>query len=252
MSATSADDPLAAIAVVIPVAPGDGAWRALLPDLAALPRDAAVVLAGAAPLDADDAATLAVAMGAREWRWLVAPRGRARQLNAGARAATRPLLWFLHADTRLAPGALDALRGALRVRPRALHYFDLAFLPDGPRRMRLNAIGVRVRSRWLGMPFGDQGFCVHRDVFTQLGGFDERAPYGEDHLFVWRARQAGVRLHATGGRLLTSARRYREQGWARTTLRHLRLTARQALPEWLALLRARRDRARATLRPRDS
>jgi hypothetical protein len=239
---SAAPDPLDELAVVVPVAPGDDAWRPLLADLGALPPRAGVLLAAAEPLAPAAARDADAALAGRRWRWLVAPRGRARQLNAGARAADGAVLWFLHADSRVAPADVAALRDALRAAPGALHYFDLAFLPDGPRGMRLNAAGAWVRSRWLGMPFGDQGLCVRRDVWARLGGFDEAAPYGEDHLFVWRARQAGVPLRPTGGVVRTSARRYREHGWGRTTLRHVRLTARQAFPEWVALLRARAAR----------
>jgi GT2 family glycosyltransferase len=89
------------------------------------------------------------------------------------------------------------------------------------------------------MPFGDQGFCLRREIWERLGGFDTHASYGEDHLFVWKARRAGVPLRPTGGTLRTSARKYQERGWLRTTARHLHLTATQAFPEWLKLVRAR-------------
>ena len=121
--------------------------------------------------------------------------------------------------------------------PGALHYFDLAFSGDGPPLMRLNERGVWVRSHLLGMPFGDQGFCLRRDVFFGLGGFPEDVPYGEDHLLVWRARQAGVPLRCAPATLLTSARKYGERGWLRTTARHVYLTYRQALPEAARLWR---------------
>jgi hypothetical protein len=141
---------------------------------------------------------------------------------------------------------------AVRDAPGALHYFDLAFLGDGPRRCKLNALGARFRSRVLGMPFGDQGLCVRRDLFEALGGYDEAARYGEDHLLVWAARRAGVRLHPVGQRLRTSARKYGRQGWARTTARHLVLTLRQALPQALRLAGERlagRHRPAAHSRP---
>ena len=235
-------DPLADVAVAIPVAPGDDAWRGLLDDLGTLPRETELVFAGTEPPPADAHAFLTRRLAGRPWRWLAAPRGRARQLNVAADATRRTYLWFLHADSRFTADTVDRMRAALHAAPDALHYSDLGFLDDGPRAVRLNALAVRLRARWLGMPFGDQGLCIAREAFARLGRFDELAAYGEDHLFVWRARRAGVALRATGGTLLTSARRYRDRGWARTTARHLWLTARQALPEWLALLRERRAR----------
>jgi hypothetical protein len=216
------------LAVVIPVAPGDDAWTALIDDLRSLPPGAEIVLAGAAP------PTHPVPPPAR---WLTSQRGRAHQMNAGARATTHPFLWFLHADSRLTPHALASLGRSLAEAPRALHYFDLAFLDDGPALMPINELGARLRSRWGGMPFGDQGFCVAREVWDGLGGFRTDVVFGEDHLFTWAARRAGVLLRPVGAPLLTSARRYRERGWLRTTARHLRLTAAQAFPEWVRAVR---------------
>lgn len=227
------------LSVVVPIAPGDESWRGLLRDLATL-RGAEVIFCATRAPETADRDGIDAAIGTDSWSWIVTSPGRARQLNAGAHVAVRDHLWFLHADSRFAPDTVSALGEALRTAPGALYYFDLAFLPDGPRAMPLNALGVRLRSRWLGMPFGDQGFVIQRVTFHALGCFDERAPYGEDHLFVWRARRDGVALRATGGTLRTSARRYRDRGWVRTTLRHVLLTARQALPEWLHLLRERR------------
>ena len=227
------------LSVVVPVAPGDDAWRALLADLGTV-RGAQVIFAASLALATADHDVITAALGPTSWRWLETPSGRARQLNAGAGVAERDTLWFVHADSRFAPDTLPALHAALRTMSDALHYFDLSFLPDGPRAMRLNALGARFRSHVLGLPFGDQGFLISRTTFDALGGFDERATYGEDHLFVWRARRAGVALRATNGSLRTSARRYSDRGWLRTTLRHVWLTARQAVPEWLALVRHRR------------
>ena len=58
--------------------------------------------------------------------------------------------------------------------------------------MAINAFGAHLRSRWFGMPFGDQGFLAPRTTFETLGGFDETVGRGEDHAFVWTARHAGV------------------------------------------------------------
>lgn len=215
-------DPLADLAVIVPLGPGEADWPRLLTDLSALPATAEIWLVGlgAAP------------PGLGRARWLTAPEGRGRQLNAGARAAGREVLWFLHADSRLTPGALPPLARAIGAHPGALRYFDLTFAPGGPRLMPLNAWGAWLRSRLLGLPFGDQGFCLDAATFAALGGFPEDAPYGEDHLLVWRAHHARVPVTPVGAWITTSPRKYAARGWLQTTALHLRLTARQAIQAW--------------------
>lgn len=207
------------LSVVIPVGPGDGAWRGLLPALAALPPSAEIVLA---TVEAD---SQSFADCPARVRRLAGAASRARQLNAGAAASRRPWLWFLHADSRFGDAAFDAI-SRLPDRP-ALAYFDLGF-HDGGGAMRINAVGAWIRSRWLRMPFGDQGLLLPRAAFAALGGFDERLDSGEDHALVWAARRAGLPLRPLGVTLSTSARKYAERGWWRTTAQHLRLTWSQA------------------------
>lgn len=221
---------LTRLVVVIPVGSGDRAWRELLPQLSWLPPEAQLRLAACRAEDVDETC-LRNQPGLPDDRcWLLASQGRAKQMNAAVAASSGEFLWFLHADTRLLNfervGA--GLQQALATKPDALSYFDLEFLPDGPRAMSINTIGARFRSRWLGLPFGDQGFLLSRATFERLGRFNEALSSAEDHALVWAARRVGVPLHAIGVPIATSARRYAEFGWGRTTLRHLRLTALQA------------------------
>lgn len=224
------------LAVVVPIGPGERAWRDLLGELTGLPPGARIVLVATAPEDLPDAGDAATAGLVAELATLVAARGRAVQQNAGARVAGRPWLWFLHADSRLAPTTLAALAATMRRAPAGLGYFDLRFAADGPVAVHLNVLGVMLRSRVLGLPFGDQGFFLPAAIFARLGGFDPSLSYGEDHALVWAARRAGVPLVAARAPLYTSARKYAEHGWLRTTARHVRLTAVQA---WHEARRAR-------------
>lgn len=227
------------LAVIIPVGPKESAWRALLPDLASLPSTAEVILVGTTSESKAFASTVVRLKLKQNIKWVKAPKGRARQLNFGVTSTEQKLLWFLHADSRVEKEAIEALASSLKQSEEALHYFDLLFLGDGPGLTRINTIGVWIRSHWMGLPFGDQGFCIPRHLFEQLGGFDEKAPYGEDHLLVWAAHQGGVPLRCTGASIRTSARRYCETGWSRATARNMILTAKQALPELGKLLRKR-------------
>lgn len=214
------------LSVIVPVGPGDRAWPGLLRDLAALDGHAEILLVAAAGETPPDfkPGDFGLRVPAR---WLESPVGRAVQQNAGAGAARGEMLWFLHADSRLPAATVAA---ATRFRdPSALGYFRLGYLEDGPRATQLNALGAGLRSRWLRLPFGDQGFMLSRATFARLGGFDASLSGGEDHALVWMARRFGAALVDLRAPVFSSARRYREQGWVRTTLRHAGLTLAQAL-----------------------
>ncbi len=223
-------NPLSRLSVVIPLAADETAHFGLLEQLAALPAGAEIVLAACAetriPVDLRDAL--------RHLRCEVGhyPRGRASQLNHGIHDTHQPWLWLLHADTRLDDDCLPALAAFIARGEQRLGWFDLRYADDGPWLARLNAWGANRRSRWFGLPFGDQGFVLSRDTFDRLDGFDEDAAYGEDHLLVWAARRAGIDTAPVGATLTSSARKYRERGWLRTTLRHQLLTVRQAGSQW--------------------
>lgn len=209
------------LAIVIPAGPGDFAWQGLLPllDEARADEIVLVVPADAPPFPAALPGRIALC---------TAPTGRAQQLNAGAAATRADWLWFVHADSRVTAATLDALQRFVAADRTAIGYFDLRFLADGPRLVVLNTIGATVRSRWFGLPFGDQGLLMPRRVFEALGGFDEGEPGGEDHALVWAARRGGVPLVALHAPIFTSARKYAQAGWWATTRLHLRLTWTQA------------------------
>lgn len=215
-------DAFAALTVVLPVGPDDALAPRLREQLQALPRSAQFCV-----VHADE---VAPALPDADPRWfaLHSVRGRALQQNAGAHWSTRDWLWFVHADSELDAAVAPALQRCIARAEPALGYFDLRYLRDGPAFMPLNALGARLRSRWFGLPFGDQGLLLPRALFLRLGGFDPALACGEDHDLVWRARRAGVPLRALGASLYTSARKYAERGWWRTTAWHLRETWRQA------------------------
>lgn len=213
----------ARLAIVIPVGPGDDSWRDLLPQLAMIDASEIVVVSS------DDQPLLdAAANSDARIRWLQAPRGRASQMNAGAAATTASWLWFLHADSKLDFGAPAAIQRHINGDDFQLGYFDLAFLRGAGALMRLNQIGVWLRCRLFGIPFGDQGLLISRRLFAAIHGFDESLAAAEDHALVWRSRAAGATLRPIGATLWTSARKYAQQGWWNTTRSHLCATFEQA------------------------
>ena len=149
-------------------------------------------------------------------RVVVAPRGRARQMNAGAALATGDVLLFLHADTRLPPDAAAAVAAAL-VDPAVVGgRFDVRLEPSSPL-LRLTADLMNRRSRLTGIATGDQAIFVRRAVFTALGGFPD-LPLMEDVAFSRALKRAG-RTAALRAQVTTSSRRWRQGGVVRTVLR---------------------------------
>lgn len=224
--------PLASLSVVVPVGPGDRVSPRLRAQLAQLPAAAQVCVvdceADNGPGVAAPSSASPAPVGGPRWQQLHSPAGRSLQQNTGAAQADGDWLWFLHADAELAGETLPALARFIDVNAPVLGYFDLRFLGDGPAWMRLNAAGVWLRSRWLKLPFGDQGLVLPRALFQAVGGFDPATTRGEDHQLVWRVRRAGIPVRAVGAPLYTSARRYAARGWAATTRGHLGETWRQA------------------------
>lgn len=142
--------------------------------------------------------------------------GRAQSMNIGAQKAEKQYLWFLHADTFLTDKNLSALENSLQQYPEALHYFPLKFTPSGL--PSINGWGANIRSILFGLPYGDQAFCLLKEKFYQMGGYDENTPYGEDLLFIRKIKKRGVNLKKIPSYLLTSARTYQYHGWLKTTL----------------------------------
>lgn len=160
--------------------------------------------------------------------------GRAAQMNLGAAHASGDFLWFVHVDTELSASQIGVLMKALSEPvsevAEKLWCFRLAFREDGRGPMKWNAAGANWRTRWLGVPFGDQALCISKAGFVQLEGYPLDVPYGEDHVFVWRARLAGFRISMLDSTVVTSASKYRHAGWLKLTLRYQRYWIAQALP----------------------
>ena len=150
---------------------------------------------------------------------LTAEKGRGGQLAVAAASGQAPWLLFLHADT--VPGAAwaDAVRGFIATPANAAKagYFELRFASSDPRARTIERL-VRWRSRALGLPYGDQGLLIGRDLYRRLGGF-RPLPLMED---VDLARRIGrSNLVPLPASVETSAARYERDGWLARPLRNL-------------------------------
>jgi rSAM/selenodomain-associated transferase 2 len=151
-------------------------------------------------------------------------RGRGVQLRAGADAARAPALLFLHADTILSPGWIEE-SAAFLARPdarRRAAAFAFAF-DDQSASARFVAAWVDLRCLLFALPYGDQGLLLSRALYDEIGGY-RPLPLMEDVDMIRRLGRA--RLHRLRTRAVTSAARYRREGFARRGVRNLSLIAR--------------------------
>ncbi len=186
-------------------------------------------------VSSDGTVAIAVEAGARVIH-TKAP-GRGPQLAAGAAVAGGEWLLFLHADTCLSPGwaiVVDRFLADPGMAGRA-GYFRLR-LDDPATQARLIERLANWRARRLGLPYGDQGLLLSRRFYEALGGF-RPMPLMEDVELVRRIGRR--RLVALDGEAVTSAARYRRDGWWARPLRNLTLLSLYFLglpPGWLRRL----------------
>ena len=151
---------------------------------------------------------------------VVSARGRATQMNAGARKANGEILWFLHADSLPPPDAARLIRNALAPPEPGWGRFDVRLSGCQPL-LRLVERSMNLRSRLTGIATGDQGIFVRRKLFERLGGYPPIALMEDialSRLLKRRARPACLRQP-----LQTSSRRWERDGIARTILLMWRL-----------------------------
>ncbi len=157
--------------------------------------------------------TLAVAEAAGA-RVLTGPAGRGGQLARGAQAARHEALLFVHGDTVLASGAFQSARVHLERSSRPA-CFSLS-LDDPAWQARVLERAVSLRTRLFRLPYGDQGLILRREHYLRAGGF-RLLPLMEDVDLVGRLGPITLLPDAA----LTSAERWRRDGWFRRSARNL-------------------------------
>lgn len=151
---------------------------------------------------------------------LTSVRGRAKQLNAGAAAATGDILIFLHADIWLEPGALAAVETAL-----SSGYIGGGFQQkiDGKSILyRMIEVAGNIRGRYLKVFYGDSGIFLTRTDFERIGGFPE-VPILEEMEFSKGMRRLG-KTTLVNPCIHISARRWETRGIVRTTVNNWVIT----------------------------
>ena len=197
------------LSVVVPALDEAANLARLLPDLRRAWPDIEVIVVDGGSRDG----TTDVVRGRPGVRLLQGARGRARQMNSGARQAGGDVLLFLHADTRLPDGAPGAIAAALADPAVVGGRFDVRF--DSRRRvLGMVAWFMNARSRATSICTGDQAIFVRRAAFEAEGGYPD-IPLMEDIELCRRLRARG-RLAALRARVTTSARKWEREGPLRT------------------------------------
>ena len=147
---------------------------------------------------------------ARPWvdQLVIAPPGRASQMNAGAKAAQGDVLLFLHADTQLPAGGIAQISRATE-QGAGWGRFDVR-ISGRARTLGLVSALMNARSRLTAIATGDQAIFVSRTLFEKVGGFPLQALM-EDIELSKRLRQL-ERPHCLAGPAVTSGRRWEKRG----------------------------------------
>jgi rSAM/selenodomain-associated transferase 2 len=183
----------------------------------ALPATLARVLEQAGPFEvvvvdgASSDATAAIARSFPGVAVIQAPRGRARQMNAGARLARGEWLLFLHADTLLPADGLARIAGLPR--DARAGCFRQRFSGDDWRLAAISRLH-NFRCRLTGVIYGDQAMFVRRSVFEALGGFPE-VEILEDVVFTERLAALG-RPTLVPAEVVTDSRKFVQMGVLRS------------------------------------
>lgn len=186
------------VSVIVPTYNEEKRIDKLIKQLDDICDDAEIVIVDGGSTDS----TLAHIPG--RYRIVKSDKGRALQLNAGARAASGEVLFFMHADSELPNKPIHEIREVMKTHNAGC--FGIEFQSDNLL-MKINAAISKDRAFRRQIAFGDQGMFMTREVFEGVGGFPE-IPIMEDYQLSLTLREMGIRIGATRGRICTSDRRY--------------------------------------------
>ena len=197
------------ISAVIPTLNAAGTLAECLAAVSA--ADEIVVVDGGS---SDETAAIAERTGAR---LVGSVRGRGAQLQSGVLATRGDWLLVLHADTILERGWREAVDLHIEAFPGRAAFFRLR-LQANDWQARIIEAGVAMRARLFGLPYGDQGVLISRELYEAVGGYNS-LPLMEDVDLIRRIGR--TRLQALPVAAVTSAERWRRDGWLRRSSRNL-------------------------------
>lgn len=203
------------ITVIIPTLNEERVIGRTLAHTGRLGFDAVTVVDGGSTDRTREIVEAAMAPVGHRMRLVTSPKGRARQLNAGAAVSESDVLLFLHADTQLPDNAREVVVKTLGDSTCVGGRFDVRFDAETVIAHTV-ARFMNLRSRLSGISTGDQALFVRRRVFEDLGRFAD-IPLMEDIEFAHRLKRAGT-VTALHDQVITAYRRWQAQGPIRTIL----------------------------------
>ena len=155
-----------------------------------------------------------VEMIGKEFSVITSEKGRAKQMNAGARQSSGDVLFFLHCDSEIPDTALEEIETVMEKHRAGC--FGIAFHSKNFFMFTCRVISNhRVKDRKV--MFGDQGIFIERDLFFDIGMYPE-IPIMEDYQLSLTLKEKGICLGMTKNRIFTSDRRF-----SGTTVQKLRI-----------------------------
>ena len=142
---------------------------------------------------------------------------RAIQINRGAEIATGNILLFLHADCYLSQASYTAMIDLLadpKINGGCFRYYLTG--SENNWRYRWINFGVNLRVKFFKLAYGDQGYFVRKNIFSNIGSFKE-LPLLEDVEWFFRLKKT-KRVVILKEELMTSARRIQQRGWIRSSV----------------------------------
>lgn len=157
---------------------------------------------------------------------------RGRQMLTGAKNAKSDWFLFLHADTTLEPNWPLAVKAQMHF-PEFAATFTLSYdSPAKEARLLEKRVGLRVRT--LGLPYGDQGLLIHKNLYNSIGGFSD-IPLMEDVEIIQKIGKPRLRVLTT--KAITSSEKYERDGWRKRSWKNAFILVKYLLgvpPEQLA------------------
>lgn len=146
------------------------------------------------------------------------PKGRARQMNAGAAVASGEILLFLHVDTKLPLNSFKKIREVLENSRYVGGAFDLE-LDTQKRSLKFIAWTARIRVRFTEIPYGDQAIFLRKDYFNNIGYYRD-IPLMEDVELMKRIKRLGGKIYIIKDPVRSSPRKWLQDGIFYTTFRN--------------------------------